>query len=89
MIEPPAMTTWAMYRSLLFSVYLPAFLMSICQGSVLLVIPLFALDLGASVGVAALVFSLRGLGNMTADIPAGYAASRLGDKYTKIGRAHV
>lgn len=84
MIDPPAMTTWEMYRYLLFSVYLPSFLMSICQGSVLLVIPLFALDMGASVGVAALVFSLRGLGNMTADIPAGYAASRLGDKHTML-----
>ena len=62
-----------MYRSLLFSVYLPSFLMSICQGSVLLVIPLFALDLGADVGITALVFSLRGLGNMMFDVPAGYA----------------
>lgn len=73
-----------MYRSLLFSVYLPSFFMSICQGSVLLVLPLFALDLGASAGIAAIVFSLRGLGNMTSDVPAGYAASRLGDKYTML-----
>ena len=78
------MTTWEMYRSLLFSVYLPSFFMSICQGSVLLVIPLFALDLGANAGVAALVFSLRGLGNMVLDVPAGYAAARLGDKYTML-----
>ncbi|MCZ6501180.1 MAG: MFS transporter [Gammaproteobacteria bacterium] len=78
------MTTWEMYRSLLFSVYLPSFFMSICQGSVLLVIPLFALDLGANAGVAALVFSLRGLGNMVMDVPAGYAAARLGDKYTML-----
>lgn len=78
------MTTWQMYRSLLFSVYLPSFFMSICQGSILLVIPLFALDLGASAGIAALVFSLRGLGNMSSDVPAGYAAARLGDKYTML-----
>ncbi|MCH7742693.1 MAG: MFS transporter [Proteobacteria bacterium] len=73
-----------MYRSLLYSVYLPSFFMSICQGSVLLVIPLFALDLGANAGVAALVFSLRGLGNMVLDVPAGYAAARLGDKTTML-----
>ena len=78
------MTTWEMYRSLLYSVYLPSFFMSICQGSVLLVIPLFALDLGANAGVAALVFSLRGLGNMVLDVPAGYAAARLGDKTTML-----
>ena len=58
--------------------------MSLCQGSVLLVIPLFALDLGANVGIAALVFALRGLGNMAVDVPAGYAAARLGDKYTML-----
>lgn len=78
------MTTWEMYRALLPSVYLPSLFMSMCQGSVLLVIPLFSLDLGASAGVAALVFSLRGLGNMAMDVPAGYAAARLGDKTTML-----
>jgi len=84
MTDNSTMTTWEMYRSLLFSVYLPSFFMSMCQGSVLLVLPLFALDLGASAGIAAIVFSLRGLGNMTVDVPAGYAAARLGDKYTML-----
>ena len=80
----PGQTTWEMYRSLLFSVYMPSFLMSICQGSVMLTIPLFALDMGANIGVTALVFSLRGLGNMTVDIPAGYATARIGDRSTMI-----
>ena len=73
-----------MYRSLAFSVYFPSFLMSMCQGSVLLIVPLFALDLGASVGVTALVFSLRGLGNMAVDLPAGYSTARFGDKSVMI-----
>lgn len=89
MNDQPAMTTWQMYRSLLFSVYLPSFFMSVCQGSILLIIPLFALDLGASAGIAALVFSLRGLGNMCSDVPAGYAAARLGDKYTMLAGVGV
>ncbi|MEX0942555.1 MAG: MFS transporter [Pseudomonadales bacterium] len=84
MPDSSAMTTWEMYRSLLFSVYLPSFLMSICQGSVLLILPLFALDLGAGAAAAAIVFAMRGLGNMTVDVPAGYAAARLGDKYTML-----
>jgi MFS family permease len=67
-------------RGLIPSLYLPTFLMSVCQGTALLMIPLFALDLGANAGIAALVFSLRGLGNATSDIPAGSVASRLGDK---------
>ncbi|MFP6808859.1 MAG: MFS transporter [Pseudomonadales bacterium] len=78
------LSTWEMYRSLLLSVYLPSFFMSLCHGSVLLIIPLFALDLESSAGIAALVFSLRGLGNMVVDVPAGYAVSRLGDKNTML-----
>ncbi len=74
------LTTLQLYRSLLPSVFVPSFLMSVCQSSVLLMIPLFALDLGESLGSAALVFSLRGLGNMIADVPAGYIVARLGDK---------
>lgn len=69
-------------RQLVLSVYVPAFLMSMCQGIALLMIPLFALDLGANAGIAALIFSLRGLGNAVFDIPAGSIATRLGDKFT-------
>ena len=55
--------------------------MSFCQSSILLAIPLFAIDLDGSVSIAALVFSLRGLGNMAADVPAGYGVGRFGDKF--------
>lgn len=78
------MTTWEMYRSLLLSVYLPSFLMAICNGSIVLILPLYALDLGASPGTASIVFAMLGLGNMASDVPAGYAASRLGDKRTML-----
>lgn len=75
---------WQTYRSLLWSVYVPGFLMSLCQGIVVLIIPLYALDLGASAAITALVFSLRGLGNMTADIPAGWATGKFGDKIVMV-----
>ena len=84
MTTPAPMPTLAMYRSLAMSVYLPSFLMSLCQGSVLLMIPLFALHLGANPAVAALVFAMRGLGNMVCDVPAGFATARLGDKTTML-----
>jgi len=70
-----------MYQSLFIPVYLPSFLMSICQGAALLLIPLYALELGGSPAAAAMIFACRGLGNMVADIPAGYAAQKLGDAW--------
>ncbi len=84
MTHSSTMTTWEMYRSLLLSVYLPSFFMAICNGSIVLILPLFALDLGASAGTASIVFAMLGLGNMLSDVPAGYSASRLGDKYTML-----
>lgn len=74
-IEPP----FAL-RSLVWSVYLPTFLFSVGQGAVLPVIPLFALELGASVGVAAFIVGLRGLGTMLFDLPSGILLARLGDR---------
>jgi len=76
--------TLALYRSLALPVFVPTFIMSACQSSVMLLIPLFALELGANPGVAAVIFAIRGLGNMVIDVPAGYAASKLGDKFTML-----
>jgi MFS family permease len=73
-----------LFSGLLFSVFIPSFLMSMSQGIILLMIPLYALDLGANAGITALIFSLRGLGNIVFDIPAGSIASRLGDKTTML-----
>ena len=84
MASEPYPSTLQMYRSLALSVYAPSFLMSICQGAVLLVIPLYALELGGGAGIASLVFAMRGLGNMAMDVPAGYATARFGDKHTMI-----
>jgi MFS family permease len=67
-------------RSLLFSVYVPTFLFSTGQGAVLPIIPLLALDLGASVAMAGVVVGMRGLGLMAFDVPGGVAVSRFGDK---------
>ena len=67
-------------NSLIYSVYLPTFLFSIGQGAVIPIIPLFALDLGASVAVAGFVVGMRGLGLILLDLPSGIVVSRFGDK---------
>ena len=41
----------------------------------------YALEVGGSPAAAAMIFACRGLGNMVADIPAGYAAQKLGDAW--------
>jgi MFS family permease len=71
-------------RSLGMSVYLPTLLFAIGQGAVIPVIPLYAMDLGASVAVAGLIVSLRGFGTMLFDIPAGFLVSRFGERWAMV-----
>jgi len=74
-----------MYRSLIIPVYAPSFLMSACQGGLLMILPLYAMDLGQSEAMAASVLAARGLGNMLADLPAGAATARWGDRLVMQG----
>ena len=67
-------------NSLTLSVYVPTLLFSIGQGAVLPIVPLFALELGASAAAAGFVVGMRGLGLMLFDVPSGVAVSRFGDK---------
>jgi MFS family permease len=61
-------------------VYLPSFLFAVGQGAVLPLIPLLALDLGASVAGAGAIVALQGLGMLVFDIPAGLLVSRIGER---------
>lgn len=65
-------------RSLIATVYAPTMLMGIGQSAVLAFVVLQARDLGASVGIASLVFAMRGLGVMVFDVPAGLLLARIG-----------
>ncbi len=67
-------------RSLFASVYLPTFLFAVGQGAVIPVLPLYALELGASVAFAGVLVALRGIGTMVFDIPAGVLVTRLGER---------
>ncbi len=62
------------------SAYGPTLLSSVGFGSVAALVPLTALHLGADVATAALVIGLIGVGQLVADLPAGWAAERLGEK---------
>ncbi|WP_246186700.1 MFS transporter [Microlunatus speluncae] len=54
--------------------------MSIGSGAILPLVALSARDLGASVGVAALVVALLGIGQLAGDLPAGALAARIGER---------
>jgi MFS family permease len=61
-------------------VYGPTVLISIGEGAVLPIVALSARSLGASVGVAALLVALIGIGQLLGDLPAGAVAARIGEK---------
>ena len=60
--------------------YGPTVLVSIGQGAILPLVALSARDLGASVGLAAFVVALVGLGQLVGDLPAGALAARIGEQ---------
>ncbi len=67
------------HRELLWPVYVPAVLLGIPAQAVLILLPLYVLDLGG-VAAASAVVGLRGIGMMVFDIPAGLLAARVGDR---------
>lgn len=67
-------------RSLLFSLLLPSIVLAIGHQGMMLLLPLYVLELDGSAGSAAAIVGMRGLGMMLIDIPAGMLAARFGDK---------
>jgi MFS family permease len=80
--DPYADVTPFRLRSLLLSIYIPTLLFSVGQGLVIPVIPLFAKDLGAGLGLVGLVVTMRGIGSMAGDVPSGVLVARLGGRTT-------
>lgn len=75
--DPAATFSW---RQVVVPVYGPTLLVSIGAGAILPLVALSARDLGASVGVAALVVAMLGIGQLVGDLPAGSLAARIGER---------
>ncbi|MQY76208.1 MAG: MFS transporter, partial [Spirochaeta sp.] len=71
-------------RSFIGSVYIPTFLIMLGYGMILPVIPLFAGELGAGLGLSGLVLSMHGIGSLLFDLPAGGLVARFGEKRTML-----
>ena len=54
--------------------------MSISRGMVFLMVPLYALELGAGAGGAGTIFALIGLGVLISDVPVGFMIKRFGER---------
>jgi MFS family permease len=67
-------------RPIAVAAYGPTILSSVGTGAVLPVLALTARDLGASVGTAAVIVALLGVGMLTGDLPAGALAARIGER---------
>ena len=76
----PATTVAQDLRRLAFSIYLPTFLNAIARGGALILLPLYALETEGGAVVAGAILSLRALGTMIADVPAGQLTAKIGDK---------
>jgi MFS family permease len=76
-------------RSIAVSVYGPTLLVAVGQGAILPLVALSARALGASVGTAALIVALIGLGQLIGDLPAGALAARIGERRALIGACAV
>ncbi|MGO1769742.1 MAG: MFS transporter [Microbacterium sp.] len=63
-------------------IYGPTALYSLGQGAVLPLLPVIAVDLGASLAVAALVPAGVIVGQLCGNIPAGWLVSRIGERLT-------
>ena len=67
-------------RRLALPIYLPSALMAVAQMALLMVLPLYMLDLGAGLAVTALVFAMRSLGSVVVNVPASLAIAKYGHR---------
>ena len=86
MSEPTSTLRW---RTIAIPAYGPTILVSIGQGATLPLVALSARDLGASVGVAAFVVALIGIGQLLGDLPAGALAARVGEQKALVAACAV
>jgi MFS family permease len=70
----------APYDRLVVPVYVPSLLMAVSQDALLVLLPLYVLELGLGPAFAALAVGLRGLGVLLFDVPAGILVARFGEK---------
>lgn len=73
------------YDRMLMPVYAPSIVLAISSEALLVLLPLYVIELGYGAGLAAFVVGMRGLGILLFDVPAGTLAARFGDRPVLVG----
>lgn len=74
-------------RKFFLPVVCPSAIVSIVQQAMLVVLPLYVLEIGGTLAQSAMIIGLKGIGMMIADLPAGLLLARFGDKRVMLGAA--
>jgi len=67
-------------RALILSFYLPALMVTLGQGLLVPILPLFAVDFDISYGLIGLILAGESIGTLIADVPTGMIQRRFGNK---------
>jgi MFS family permease len=73
------------WRSIVLPAYLPTLLFSLGEGAMIPVIPVVATERGASLALAGLIAAMLMVGELVADLPAGWLVARIGERAAMIG----
>ncbi|RXZ45878.1 MFS transporter, partial [Agromyces binzhouensis] len=73
------------WRSIVLPAYLPTLLFSLGEGALVPVIPVVAVDRGASLALAGLIAAMLMVGGLVGDLPAGWLVARIGERPAMIG----
>ncbi|MER7073491.1 MFS transporter [Terrabacter sp. NPDC000476] len=76
-------------RAIALSAYGPTLLGSTGAGAVSPIVAVSARELGASVGVAALLVAMMGVGQLLGDLPSGALAARIGERRALLAAAVI
>ncbi len=68
------------FQQLLWPIFLPTFCAFLSLKASLILLPLYVLERGYDPAFAAFIISIRGIGMLFMDVPAGFLVARLGDK---------